>query len=261
MLLIHSHARDDERLPGWHDSSVELVTFSHRVINGKKEKEPFDGIRPRPFNEVHEIHKPSRELGHLGYAVTTRQCIIDDKKTGRNPPTTCSTNLQDRARFPALCRLSFHSPPSVSSNSLLGGRLILAVVFLNAVIPIFFLVSSIALRPPIRLYLDFNSAVLLFLVRFFFLNKTRQRALFVKDPTAKFVIGDLQSDLPGETLQFDKQHSILLLIHRMYSRRQYGAITSRQRMILAIAWQRPTASERLRSNTEPCAMKIRECFL
>jgi len=60
--------------------ALETVTFSHRVINGRKEKEPFDGIRPRPFNEVHEIHKPSQELGHLGYAVITKQCIIDVKK-------------------------------------------------------------------------------------------------------------------------------------------------------------------------------------
>lgn len=41
--------------------------FSHRArtINGT-----VDGICPRPFNEVHEIHKPSRELGRLGYAET-----------------------------------------------------------------------------------------------------------------------------------------------------------------------------------------------
>lgn len=26
-----------------------------------------DGNYPRPFNDVYEIHKPSRELGRLGY--------------------------------------------------------------------------------------------------------------------------------------------------------------------------------------------------
>ncbi|KYN02316.1 hypothetical protein ALC62_06865 [Cyphomyrmex costatus] len=61
-LLIHSHACDDERLPGWHDSLINYVLqmSSHRVINERR-------------------HKPSRELGHLGYAVTTRQCIVDAK--------------------------------------------------------------------------------------------------------------------------------------------------------------------------------------
>jgi len=41
----------------------------------KEKKITVDGIRPRPFNEVHEIHKPSRELGHLGNAVTMRHNV------------------------------------------------------------------------------------------------------------------------------------------------------------------------------------------
>lgn len=43
----------------------EIVSlFSHRarIVNGT-----VDGNDPRPFNDVHEIHKPSRELGRLGY--------------------------------------------------------------------------------------------------------------------------------------------------------------------------------------------------
>jgi len=46
--------------------------FSFPFIVQEPRKETVDGIRPRPFNEVHEIHKPSRELGRLGYAVTKR---------------------------------------------------------------------------------------------------------------------------------------------------------------------------------------------
>ena len=40
--------------------SVEEIKFVTVIVR------TVVGIRHRPFNEVHEIHKPSRELGHLG---------------------------------------------------------------------------------------------------------------------------------------------------------------------------------------------------
>lgn len=53
-----------------------------------------DGIRPRPFNEVHEIHKPSRELGHLGVLCRDNRHSESSSRRSKRAARDTATNYE-----------------------------------------------------------------------------------------------------------------------------------------------------------------------